>query len=139
VEIRNLIKEISAEKTIILSTHILAEVEATCDRVLIMHRGKIAADSTLGELHKSSTRESAFEVQVEGAPADDFKKKVAALSDVTSVTAAGNDRYTVHVDGSADVGGGIFDLAVSSGWRLRELSRRRMTLEMIFQKLTSDA
>jgi ABC-2 type transport system ATP-binding protein len=139
VEIRKLIKDISRDKTIILSTHILAEVEATCDRVLIMHNGRIAADSKLSDLQEGAADEVSYGVTVEGPSRDDFRKKVGAIPQVRSVEGLDAGSYVINVDGKADLGGEIFDLMVKEGWRLNELRRNRMTLESIFQKLTSDA
>jgi ABC-2 type transport system ATP-binding protein len=139
VEIRKLIKEISTEKTIILSTHILAEVEATCDRVLIMHDGRIVVDAKLRDLQEGGGGGAVYEMRIEGASAEDVRQKTAVLPEVQSVTAGADGHFEVRADDGKDLGGTLFDLAVASGWRILELSRRRETLESIFQRLTSDA
>ncbi len=139
IEIRKLIKEISKDKTIILSTHILAEVEAACNRVLIMHNGRIAADSRLSDLQAGMSKEAEYEFVLAGGPDEQAEKKVRSIPEVRSVRGIGEGKYLVKADSGADAGGAIFDAVRDSGRRLTSLSRRRVTLESIFQKLTSES
>jgi ABC-2 type transport system ATP-binding protein len=138
VEIRSLIKRIAEKKTIILSTHILPEVEATCGRVIIIAFGKIVADGSAAQLTAAKSGGSLFTVGVKG----DAARAKAALESapfVASVSAqpagGGANRFQVATKGD---GGGerIFEFAVQKGLVLSELTARRESLEDVFAQLT---
>ena len=141
VEIRSLIKEIGKEKTVILSTHILPEVQATCSRVIIIAGGKLVADGTPAEL---SAREQGHQYQViieAPVPASAVQSKLSSLAGVSACESlpASNGAYEflVHGKSSEDLRRPLFRTAVESNWTLLELSRRAASLEDIFHKLTT--
>ena len=143
VEIRNLIKQLGSAKTFILSTHILSEVQATCDRVLIIHEGRIVADGTPEQLqHDFRGAESiSLELKTNAAnPLEQISPKLRALASVTGVELISqknsNVRFQLHVEKGMDVREAAFRLAVSEGWVVLELSRRSTSLEDVFHKLT---
>ncbi len=142
VEIRALIKDLGKDRTVILSTHNLPEVTATCNRILLIHRGRLVANGTPGSISAAHGGNNNFLVEVdvrEGArpPAD----LLARLPGVKSVLpadrpGAAGEPLRVEATGDADLRPAIFDLAVKSGWALLELRRERLDLETIFQRLT---
>ena len=143
VEIRQLIKEIGKERTVILSTHNLPEVQASCDRVLIVNRGKIAATGTPEELQagKGSHYFVTYELPAdEGAPAA-AKEALGGLGGVDRVIETGReDRATsfrIEARGD-DLRAALFRLAVDKSWTLLELRMQAINLEDVFRQLTLD-
>jgi ABC-2 type transport system ATP-binding protein len=140
IEIRNLIKEIGSKKTIILSTHILSEVEATCDRVIIINRGEIIADGKTADLKSSMDNDIHIAVRVKGADYGTLSSAVKGLPGVKSVTeredGEGLAAALVTSGGKTDLRGDIFSLVRDRGWAIYEMTTERETLEHIFRELT---
>ena len=140
IEIRELIKQIGRERTVILSTHILPEVEATCSRVLIINEGELAASGTSEELHAMVAGEDLIYVGIK-AEESAFRQKISSLPSVSDVTrleeAGGYTRYLVKAGGGDDVCGEVFRIAAASGWTMNELRREKLSLEDIFLRLTT--
>jgi ABC-2 type transport system ATP-binding protein len=140
VEIRNLIREIGKKKTVILSTHILSEVEATCDRVIIIDKGDIIADSTTSELRSTAGKEARIAVRIRGAQFDELAAAVRALDGVSGVAQRSDDEgltsALVTVRAAADIRPDIFSIVKDRGWVLYEMTRERKTLEHVFRELT---
>jgi ABC-2 type transport system ATP-binding protein len=144
VEIRNLIKRLGSAKTVILSTHILSEVQATCKRVLIINEGKIVADGSPEELQREFTggETITMELKTELAdPLEEIAPKLRVIAYVKNVTLVahgeGISRFELHVDKGMDVREAAFRLAVSENWVVLELSRKATSLEEVFHKLTA--
>jgi ABC-2 type transport system ATP-binding protein len=143
VEIRNLIKQLGRAKTVILSTHILSEVQATCDRVIIVNEGSIVADGTPSELqekfHGAESVSVEFKVSVSDPVAEVFPK-IKSLAGVESVEYDGGSddvhRFTVYVGKGSDVREGLFRAAVAEKWILLGMSRKGTSLEEVFHMLT---
>jgi len=142
VEIRELIKKIGREKTVILSSHILAEVEATCDRIMIINKGKIVADGTSENLRKQAQGKEIVKVRVdmEGQDADTNKifEALKSIETVEMVDIINREENTFEVQSKEGVSSlkGIFRLCVNSGWTLLELSPVETKLEDVFRELT---
>jgi ABC-2 type transport system ATP-binding protein len=139
VEIRDIIKKIGREKTVILSTHILSEVEATCDRVVIINRGRIVADGSTEELKRSTTEDYSINLIVKGAPEDEAKSLLEGLPGVTSVDASGengNIRLRLSCRTDADLREQVYSKIKTKDWALLELTRESKSLESIFSELT---
>ncbi|MBP1678340.1 MAG: transporter, ATPase component [Bacteroidetes bacterium] len=143
VEIRKLIRQLGRAKTVILSTHILSEVQATCDRVLIINEGAIVADGTPEHLQRQFTSGELLTLEVKtGAddPLETVAPKLRILAYVKNVTLLsrhdGVSRFELEVDKGADVREAAFRLAVSENWVLLEMHRKATTLEDVFHKLT---
>jgi ABC-2 type transport system ATP-binding protein len=140
VDIRNIIKEIGKKKTVILSTHILPEVEATCERVIIINRGDIVQDGKVGQLLSSFGDESVISVSVTGPGYDELAALLAKLPGVKSVkrgdAPGGLTAAELRVPGDAEVRPEIFRLCVEKGWVLFEMKRESFALENIFRELT---
>lgn len=137
VEIRKLIARLAQNSTVIVSTHILSEVEATCDRAIIIMDGELRANSRLDELTTSS---SAI-VGVVGDNAADAVSSLEAINGVDRVTpedeVRGVKRYRVVGEKDLDLCPMIFDLAKEKGFRLAELKQETRTLESVFRELAS--
>jgi ABC-2 type transport system ATP-binding protein len=142
VEIRSLIQSIGKEKTVVLSTHILPEVQATCDRVVIINRGRIVADGPIADLQRKMQGGERILLELEtGAAFETIANAlntIPAIENVTLVSADGAlQRLSLETSGT-DVRREIFRLAVDKGWGLLELHREQTSLEDIFRQLTSD-
>ena len=140
IEIRNLIKEIGQEKTVILSTHILSEVEAACDRVIIIDRGSIVADDRTSELKSEAGRDVKLSIKVSGADFNSLSSEVNKIEGVSSVVEktdeVGLTSATVILSSEKDARPDIFRLVSEKGWILYEMSREYRTLENVFRELT---
>jgi ABC-2 type transport system ATP-binding protein len=141
IEIRELIKRIGEERTVILSTHILPEVEATCSRVIIINEGRLVASGTPEELHSAAGGEDIIHVSVR-AEESAVRAVLETIAGVRAVSATGPGdggytRYEVHASDGRDLGESIFRAAVENGWTLNELRRETLSLEDIFLRLTT--
>lgn len=140
IEIRNLIKELGKEKTIILCSHILPEVEATCNRVLIISEGQIVADGTPDELQASFEGKTKITLQIKGN-VDSFSEKIPRIDGVERVINSkplGGDliEFDLETDKGVDPRERIFNLCVENRSVLLEIKREETSLEDIFRKLT---
>lgn len=131
IEIRKLIKQISKEKTILLSTHIMKEVEAVCDRVLIINEGILVADKKLADLREEN--EQIIEVEFDYRVEEAFLKR---LPNVTSVVNTGGFIYEITFDTSKDMRSVVFDFAHDNKLKTLQLSRKNKNLEGLFTELT---
>jgi ABC-2 type transport system ATP-binding protein len=138
VEIRKLIKELGKQKTVILSTHILPEVEATCDRILIISKGKIVADGTSENLRKQSQGRELLRVRIEEGKRDDIIRALQTLDQVGLVDPIrGIDNcYEVQSKNEYSNRRAIFQLCVKNNWFLTEMTPVETKLEDLFRDLT---
>jgi ABC-2 type transport system ATP-binding protein len=136
VKIRELITELGRDHTVILSTHILPEVEQVCRRVLIIDDGKIVADGTPDQLRSGLAGTAELSVQLE-APEAEARAAIEALAAAGNVRSEGNGRFHVTVEGGTDLRRDVFNLAVRKGWVLLELAQTMPSLEDIFLRLTT--
>ena len=138
VEIRELIKKIGREKTVILSSHILAEVEATCDRIMIINKGKIVADGTSEELRKHAQGKEILKVTIEGAGSNDAFEKLSALETVELVDRISGVEGTFEVQSHQGQSSrkAIFRMCVDNNWVLTQLCPVETKLEDVFRELT---
>lgn len=136
VEIRKLIKDLGKEKTVILSSHILSEVEATCDRILIINRGRIVADGTSATLRSQAQGQELLTVHIEGA--GDLEGALRGLASVEKVSRVPDKDAWFSVQSKPEVTSRkeIFDLCVRHKWYLMEMTGLETRLEDVFQKLT---
>jgi len=137
---RATIRQLSERHTILLSTHILQEVEAICERALIIDRGKIVADDTLEGLSEATVRR-AVKAEMKG-DADQICSALRRLDGVQEVSVTRADAWnTFHITASEgqDVREAVYALAARSGWPLRELTMGRATLEDVFHRITRQA
>ncbi|MEK6649878.1 MAG: ATP-binding cassette domain-containing protein [Bacteroidota bacterium] len=143
VEIRSLIRQLGRQKTVIFSTHILSEVQATCDRVVIINEGRIVADGTPEHLQTQFRGVETIALELRTTtdnPMADLHPKLAALPFVEGVTYApgdeGTHRFVLQTAKGSDLRESVFRLAVREDWVVLELSRRVTSLEEVFHRLT---
>jgi ABC-2 type transport system ATP-binding protein len=146
LEFRNYISDLARTKTIILSTHALSEVQALCGRVIIIGKGRILADATLGELEKKyKGREGLlleFERSEQCTP-ESVQRQLDVLSGIEAYAALTGDertstvRFYVETQKNIDLRKSIFDLAVTQGWSLIDLHKQRVRIEDVFHQLTT--
>lgn len=134
VEIRKLIKDLAQEKTVIFSTHIMQEVQAICDRVVIINRGKIVANDNITTLQDQVIGESILTVE--------FSQKIkpsqlATIQGVTRVEDLGENRYHIFAGLDVDIRGDVFRFAVQQNLLLLEMHKETSSVEDVFQKLTN--
>lgn len=137
VEIRRLIKEIGKEKTVILSTHILPEVEATCDRILIINKGRIVADGTAETLRKQAKGQELLTVTIEDGETSKVQKALHELPSVSSVESVGENRFEVQSKPDMSTKRDVFTCCVDHKWVITEMTPTETKLEDIFRDLTT--
>jgi ABC-2 type transport system ATP-binding protein len=141
LEIRKLIKSLSGQKTIILSTHILPEVSSTCDDVVIIDQGKVVAADSVENLSQRLTGGKTLEVEIKG-PSSEVERALEKVEKVSSVKSLGKEsrgvcRLEVITDGSMEAREALFQCVVKNKWVLYQLSPVGMSLEEVFMKLTT--
>jgi ABC-2 type transport system ATP-binding protein len=151
IEVRSLIKEIGKTRTVIISTHILSEVEMICDRVIIISRGKIVADSPTAELRSRYAGNSCVIVNLSGAEKNEFENLVKEISGVNSVSYLSLDENEnllpkeiekplvarIGIKDNAEIRNVLSQKIISNGWNLYGLTLETNTLEDVFKTLTT--
>jgi ABC-2 type transport system ATP-binding protein len=149
LEIRSLIRELGQEKTVILSTHILQEVEALCSKVVILNEGRVAAQGSPASIGEALKGEERLQVRLRPRGQSVSPEALCALlsrlpglRSVLSCEAEGNGVYAAELAWAKaegqEVGALAFAWAVETGWTILEMTRRRLSLEEIFVKLTQE-
>ena len=137
ISMRDLVKSLGQDRTVLVTTHVMQEVETTCERVLVINRGKLVADSPVDELLQLAPGLRRVYVEVEG---EQIETGLATLPSVESVrhldTINGRKRYIVNLSGGEDPRPDIFRLATQKSWTLWDLHEERMRLEDVFHSLT---
>jgi ABC-2 type transport system ATP-binding protein len=137
-QVRDLIKNLGKQHTILLSTHILPEVEMTCSRVIIINKGKIEACDTpenlLGRIRTAGG--VIVEAKVGSDNGAEELKKILGVRDVTASAEGDWKIFALRVEAETDVREEVFRLASERHWTLRELSQRKATLEDVFVEIT---
>lgn len=138
VEIRELIREIGREKTVLLSSHILAEVEATCDRILIINKGKIVANGSANDLRKQAQGREILKVTIEEGNGNDIFTALQAIPSVALVDFISKSENTFEVQSRPEMSSRkeVFKLCVDKGWALTQLTPTETKLEDVFRELT---
>ena len=141
VEIRNLIKELGSEKLVLMSSHILQEIQATVNRIIIIHNGEIVADGTNEELMSGFMGSTKLTLEIKNAEDSSLKKLIDKIPNLTIVNTTSNNgskllnlEYPKDQDPRAD----IFQYAVDSNWVITEMSPHSANLESIFRNLTME-
>jgi ABC-2 type transport system ATP-binding protein len=139
VEIRRLVNSLGRERTVLLSTHVMQEVEATCSRLVILSRGRLAAEGSVQDVLASRTGGARYLVEAEG---QGVAEALAGLAGVTAHRAEqlqGRTRVELDAGGEVELRPEIFAVARDRGWTLWELHRERASLEQVFRNLTAEA
>lgn len=138
-QVRELIKNLATRRTVLISTHILPEVEMMCSRVVIIHKGKIRASDTAENLLRNHRAVGSIRVEVQSPPAD-AREVLSQLSGIKEVTQHAADSgaavFELRTDAGVDLSPEVFRLARERNWTLLELSRRKPSLEDVFVDLT---
>ena len=151
VEIRELIKTLGKERTILFSTHILPEASMTCERLIVISRGEITGDVQLEGGRAVSNRSDTENVpvatltlslEIAGAPADDILSVLTDIPDViraeqTGTNAGDTTRFHVHYTPTTDIRAEVAETVVGHGWRLLEMHTTEVSLEELFLSLTA--
>lgn len=146
-EVRDLIKEIGKTRTVIISTHILSEVEMLCDRVIIISRGKIAADCPTAELRNRYGNSASLKVVAGGCSYDEFAEAAKSVYGVANVSEGEKEiiknvepektaSALISISGDAEIRPDIFNMVAKNKWTLYELNLQRNSIEDVFRTLT---
>tara|TARA_B100001245_G_C22838893_1_gene403282 strand:- start:160 stop:1107 length:948 start_codon:yes stop_codon:yes gene_type:complete len=141
VEIRRLIKKLGKEKLVLMSSHILQEIQATVDRIIIIHNGEIVADGTSDELIADSQGLTHLKLEIDGGEEDAIQEMKATIPSITIQSISRNDDsmdILIEYPNTADPRKDIFGYAVDHGWSILEMSASKRDLESIFRNLTQD-
>ena len=133
IEIRSLIKEVGREKTVLLSTHIMQEVEAICDRVIIINKGQIVANKTIVELQKSKGNRKLITVEFDKKAE---KKELMEIGNVLEARELKGNKYQIFSDSKFDLRPALFEFAVNNELTVLQMNMEEQKLESIFQELT---
>ncbi len=132
VEIRNVIKNVGKDKTVFLSTHIMQEVEAICDRVIIIDKGKIVADKKLDNLI-STDKEQIIEVEFDLAVEEEL---IAKIENLTSYKNTQDNIWELTFNADKDMRPAVFDFANANGLKTLQLNQKNKNLETVFREMT---
>ena len=140
IEIRTLITELGKNHTVILSSHILSEIQAVCERVIVINHGKLVADDTPANLSKALSDDHTLTVRV-GGPRTDVLKLLSTIAGVKNVTCIGmqetnSNDFIIEPDGLTDVRRSIFARLAERKWPILLMQSNELTLEQIFLRLT---
>lgn len=143
IEIRDIIKRVGKEKTVVFSTHILSEAEATCDRIVIIHKGKIVADDATENLKRDASDRYTIKLELTNTTKDQpaaIFEPIEGVVDVRSGEQLGNTLpVTLTCEGSRDVRPDVYQKLKETDWGLLEFHRETHSLETIFRELTKEA
>jgi len=138
VEIRRLIVELGRERTVLLSTHVLSEIQHVCSRLLIINRGRLVADGPVDQLVSRARGGAHLTVEAAGTGVAERLRQLPGVRDLEARHASeGRIRATLTVAAEADLRPQIFELAKSQGWTLYELHQEAGSLEDLFHELTA--
>lgn len=138
VEIRRLVGALGRERTVVLSTHVMQEVESTCSRLVILRRGRLAADGPVDDLIADRTAGVRYVVEAEGEGVASVLAGLPGVSGHTERSLEGRTRMELHSREGRELRPEIFAMARDRGWTLWELHREKPSLEQLFRDLTGD-
>ncbi len=142
IEIRDIIKQIGKEKTVILSTHILSEAEATCDRIVIINKGKIVANDSTQALKQSASGNNLISISLQNAKLESVKQQLTSISGISDILQVSDDNGILNLEltcmSAADIRGDIYKKVRQTDWILLEMHQETQTLENIFRELTRE-
>jgi ABC-2 type transport system ATP-binding protein len=133
IEIRNLIKKVGKEKTVMLSTHIMQEVEAVCGRAIIIHNGKIVADDLTANLSQLATGYESIYVEFSG---DVDLKALKVMPEIIEITRGKDNALIIHARSGKDIRPDLFNFAVKKNLTILSLKKEEQSIEKVFQALT---
>ncbi len=138
LSMRDLIRSLGADRTVLVTTHVMQEVENTCERVLVINRGRLIADSPVSELLKLAPGLRRIYVEIDGSQIQTALEKLDSVESAELTDQIGNRKcYLIHLSGAEDPRPAIFNLAKENNWELWELHEQRTRLEDVFHNLTA--
>ena len=141
-EIRDIIRQIGRKKTVILSTHILSEAEATCNRVVIIHKGRIVADDTTQGLKQTAGRKAVLHLSLEGAMVEQVTTVLSAINGVAEVKTIAEEgpvsSFQLVCDANEDPRKNVYAEIKATDWALLDFHQETKTLEHVFRELTKE-
>lgn len=137
-EIRELIKNIGKEKTVIMSSHLLSEVEETCNKVLIINKGKIVANGTTAELQRKTNKGKTLRLSLIGAKDADIYNELALIPEIENITRLEHHQFNIQCRRSTEIEKVIFNLCNHNQWYIKEMTPIETSLEDIFHKVTQN-
>ena len=137
IEFRNLVKGLGKKHTVIFSSHVLSEVSAICDRIVVISNGRIVADAKTDELSTALSGKGQLLLEVEGS-ASAVSNAINEVYGVKKVSVTGTNRYAVDYDNNVDIRKGVFNALVKAQCTILEMKNGGLTLEESFLKLTSE-
>ena len=141
-EIRQIIRRIGKEKTVVLSTHILSEAEATCDRVVIINRGKIVADGSTESLRESVSGEYLINISLQNTDCESAREQLRSIDGILDIELVSEEDGIAHLrltcHSSTDLRAAIYRKIKETDWVLLELHQETKTLENVFRELTKE-
>ena len=142
VEIREIIKKIGKEKTIVISTHILSEAEATCDRIVIINRGRVVADGSTEAIKQTASSEYLVSISLQNADFKSVKRELGSLEGIVDIALVNDEDGVSGVrltcKSSADIRAEIYERIKGTDWILLEFHQETGSLENIFRRLTQE-
>jgi ABC-2 type transport system ATP-binding protein len=142
IEIRDIIKQIGKEKTVILSTHILSEAEATCDRIVIINKGKIVADDRTEELKQSAKEKKIINICLENTDLAPVEQAFQNIEGIIGITGRTDENGQLHLkvesSGAKDIRSDIYQTIKGTEWILLDFHQETRTLEHIFREITRE-
>ncbi len=140
IEVRNLLRALGKNHTVVLSTHILSEVQAVCERIVVIKEGRIVANERTEDITRRMERDGRYRVTVAGAPSKEIRAALESLRDVRRVEVLGGRdgegyRFSLETRGGADIRRALFSLCVERGYTLLSSEQRGADLEDVFVRL----
>ena len=137
ISMRDLVKSLGVDRTVLVTTHIMQEVETTCERVLLINRGRLIADSPVEDILKLTPSLRRVYIEVQGVKVKDRLLQLESVESVDHLSSdQGRERYSINLSGSEDARPHIYQLAIDNNWVLWELHEEQIKLEDVFQTLT---
>jgi len=143
IEIRNLIRHLGKKHTVILSSHILSEVQAVCERIIVINKGRIVADGTTAQLSATLSGDNSLAARIIG-PQEDVLRLIREIPGVKTASGrgareAGSYEYIIEPEGESDIRRALFEGLAERGWPVIMLKSNELSLEEIFLRLTDDS
>ena len=136
-EIRRLIKQLGKNRTVLISTHIMEEVEAICQRVIIIHQGKIVSDSDIGQLGQKAEGQITLSLTIDRAADLSRIRQIGGVREVTQKEEQENKKMlTINASSQTPIQPPLTELAGHNGWTIWELTEKKISLEEVFKELT---
>ena len=133
---RNLIKSLGEQRTIMLSTHVLQEVETTCSRIILINKGKLIAEGTIEDILESQNKNQSVEIEIIGENVESKLKSIAGIKDIKLIDNDKLKKFNISLEDGADPRKDIFNKAIQENWIIMNMNKTSPRLEDVFKFLT---